>query len=209
MTTDTTRLNIERAREALARARAREVAAAVRAPRPADLSRLAEDQERRRGIDDRAEAFRGAVRERLGLGEYRGPGVPASAWVGASMSAPLCDADMCAPRLPAAFRDLDDAGESGSVVEPPVPVEAPEQTDGETAEDGVAAAPDAETAKHPDAADMSATDDAITATAEGEAEGEAPAPADLGSGLPRGYVAGETPTPPPAPKLRRKFLGLF
>ncbi|OAB55996.1 hypothetical protein AY599_04300 [Leptolyngbya valderiana BDU 20041] len=102
MSEDTTRLNIERAREALARARAGEVAAAVRAPRPADLSRLQEDEKRRAGIDAHAEAFRDTVRERLGLGEYRGPGVPPSRYVGQAMSAPLCDADICAPRpLPA------------------------------------------------------------------------------------------------------------
>ncbi|XBQ16467.1 MAG: hypothetical protein ABL308_01005 [Oceanicaulis sp.] len=104
MSEDTTRLNIERARAALARARVNHVAQAVRAPRPADLSRLAEEQERRRSIDARAESFRGAVRERLGLGEYRGPGVPASSYVGAAMSAPLCDADMCAPRVPEALK---------------------------------------------------------------------------------------------------------
>lgn len=101
MTHDATRLNIERAREALARARKNEVAAAVRAPRPADLSRLQEDEARRQSIDARAGAFRGQVRERLGLGEYRGPQTPASAYMAGLMSAPLCDADVCAPVRPA------------------------------------------------------------------------------------------------------------
>ena len=101
MTHDATRLNIERAREALARARKDEVAAAVRAPRPADLSRLQEEEARKQSIDARAGAFRGQVRERLGLGEYRGPDAPASSYMAGLMSAPLCDADICAPVRPA------------------------------------------------------------------------------------------------------------
>ena len=84
--------------EALARARMDQIAAAVRAPRPADLSRLEEAQKRRAGIDAHAGAFRDTVRTRLGLGEYRGPGVPTTSYVGRAMSAPLCDADMCAPQ---------------------------------------------------------------------------------------------------------------
>ena len=100
MTHDATRLNIERAREALARARKDEVAAAVRAPRPADLSRLQEDEARKQSIDARAGAFRGQVRERLDLGEYRGPQTPASAYMAGLMSGPLCDADVCAPVRP-------------------------------------------------------------------------------------------------------------
>ncbi len=101
MTEDTTRLNIERAREALARARADQVAAAVRAPRPADLSRLQEEEARRQSIDTRAGAFRSQLREQLGLGEYRGPETPASSYVSKMISAPLCDADVCAPEPPA------------------------------------------------------------------------------------------------------------
>jgi hypothetical protein len=101
MTEDTTRLNITRAREALARARAEHVAAAVRAPRPADLSRLQEDEVRRMSIDTRAGAFRTQLRDQLGLGEYRGPETPTSSYVSKTMSAPLCDADVCAPARPA------------------------------------------------------------------------------------------------------------
>lgn len=100
MSTDANRLNIERAREALARARSQEVAAAVRSPRPADLSRLQEEEARKASIDGRAASFREEVRERLGLGDYRGPGVPTSSYVSKLMSAPLCDADVCAPIRP-------------------------------------------------------------------------------------------------------------
>ncbi len=100
MSEDTTRLNIERAREALARARADQVAAAVRSPRPADLSRLQEDEARRVSIDTRAGDFRNALREQLGLGEYRGPETPTSSYVSKMISAPLCDADVCAPVRP-------------------------------------------------------------------------------------------------------------
>jgi len=109
MSEDTTRLNIERARDALARARMDQVSAAVRAPRPADLSRLEEEQKRRAGIDAHAGAFREAVRERLGLGAYRGPGVPATQYVSQAMSAPLCDADMCAPQPHPALKPVEAA----------------------------------------------------------------------------------------------------
>ena len=65
MSEDPTRLNIERAREALARARLDDVAMAVRAPRPADLSRLEETQARAENLSARADAFRDTVRSRL------------------------------------------------------------------------------------------------------------------------------------------------
>lgn len=112
MTHDATRLNIEKAREALARARNDQVAAAVRSPRPADLSRLQEEEARKQSIDARAGAFRDQVRARLGLGEYQGPATPASAYVPGLMSAPLCDADVCAPVRPAALESaqVSDAG---------------------------------------------------------------------------------------------------
>lgn len=103
MSHDATRLNIERAREALARARTGPAATAVRAPRPADLSRLQEQEARTHSIDAHAGAFRDQVRERLGLGAYRGPDAPASTYVSAVMSAPLCDADICAPVRPASL----------------------------------------------------------------------------------------------------------
>ena len=175
MTQETTRLNIERAREALARARMDQVAAAVRAPRPADLSRLREDQERRANIDSQAGAFRETVRARLGLGEYRGPGVPTSSYVGKAMSAPLCDADICAPAPHPAL---------------------------ETAEAAPAAEP-AETLTETDAATPAYAE---TAAASQDAVTEA---GDAYTALPEGYVAAETPAPPPAPKKRRKFLGIF
>ncbi len=112
MTHDATRLNIEKAREALARVRNDQVAAAVRSPRPADLSRLQEEEARKQSIDTRAGAFRDQVRTRLGLGEYRGPQTPASAYVAGLMSAPLCDADVCAPVRPAGLEapQVSDAG---------------------------------------------------------------------------------------------------
>jgi len=97
MTDDHTRLNIERARAALARARMDEVAAAVRAPRPADLSRLQEDHARAETLNDRASAFRSTVRERLGLSAYSGPITLSQPAVAHAMNAPLCDAEVCAP----------------------------------------------------------------------------------------------------------------
>ncbi len=130
MTEDTTRLNIERARDALARARADQVSAAVRSPRPADLSRLREDEARRMSIDTRAGAFRGQLREQLGLGDYRGPETPTSSYVSKLISAPLCDADVCAPVRPVDMKTatLEDAkaakGKSETITEtvaPPPP----------------------------------------------------------------------------------------
>jgi hypothetical protein len=103
MSHDETRLNIERAREALARARKDQVVASVRAPRPADLSRLQEEEARKQALDSRAGAFRDQVRERLSLGEYRGPAASASSYVSRLTGAPLCDADLCAPVRSDAF----------------------------------------------------------------------------------------------------------
>lgn len=121
MSHDATRLNIERAREALARAGKDQAVAAVRSPRPADLSRLQEEEARKQSIDARASVFRDQVRERLGLGEYRGPASPASSYMAGVMSAPLCDADICAPVRPAALETppaarADDAGERPATV---------------------------------------------------------------------------------------------
>lgn len=95
---DNTRLNIDRARAALARARMDEAAAAVRSPRPADLSRLQEDQARAETLNTRVTAFRDSVRSQLGLGDYTGPMTAAGA--GLAMTTPLCDADICAPVAP-------------------------------------------------------------------------------------------------------------
>ncbi|MEQ8405181.1 MAG: hypothetical protein RKE49_08790 [Oceanicaulis sp.] len=161
MSEDTTRLNIERAREALARARMDQVAAAVRAPRPADLSRLREEQERRANIDSQAGAFRETVRARLGLGEYRGPGVPASSYVGKAMSAPLCDADICAPAPHPAL----ETAEPAPAMEP---AEAVIETDS-------AAPAYAETSSAPEDT-VTETGDAYTALPEGYVAEEPPAP---------------------------------
>ena len=101
MSEDPTRLNIERAREALARARLDDVATAVRAPRPADLSRLQENQERAESLSSRADAFRDTVRSRMGLSAYSGGSVSfASSASLSGMDAALCDADVCAPAPP-------------------------------------------------------------------------------------------------------------
>lgn len=191
MTEETTRLNIERAREALTRARMDQVSAAVRAPRPADLSRLREEQDRRASIDNRAGAFRESVRSSLGLGEYRGPGVPTTSYVAKAMSAPLCDADICAPAPHPALQTVDPAAsaETAAPAAPTPLIPAP-------AVDAEAAAYD-ETSSAPAAATMAQE----TVTDEGDAF----------TALPEGYVAAETPAPSTAPKppKRRKFLGIF
>ena len=99
MSEDPTRLNIERAREALARARLDDVATAVRAPRPADLSRLQENQERAESLSARADAFRDSVRSRMGLSAYSGGSASYTSGL-SGMDAALCDADVCAPAPP-------------------------------------------------------------------------------------------------------------
>lgn len=101
MTEEQNRLNIERAREALARARSEQTASAVRSPRPADLSRLAESEARRLSIDTHAVSFRDTVRERLDLGAYRGQSAQTAQVLSGLMSAPVCDADVCMPAHPA------------------------------------------------------------------------------------------------------------
>lgn len=118
MSEDTTRLNIERARAALARARMDDVAAAVRAPRPADLSRLQEEQARLNSLNTRTGAFRDSVRERLGLGAYSGDG--GTATLSPVMDAPLCDAAVCAPAAPKLAR---------TAAPKPAPAKAPPQAE--------------------------------------------------------------------------------
>ncbi|KAA5804572.1 hypothetical protein F1654_00755 [Alkalicaulis satelles] len=121
--TDTPKpLDLEEARAAMTRARQAVAPAAVRAPRPADLSRLQEAEARALKIDARAGAFRDSVRDVLGLGGYAGPVSSPSRRAAHAMSAPLCDADMCAPvRIePAPARSADLA--------PPPP--SPSQADG-------------------------------------------------------------------------------
>jgi hypothetical protein len=182
MTEDPTRLNIERAREALARARADQVAAAVRAPRPADLSRLQENDARRQAIDTRAGAFRSQLRDQLGLGEYRGPHTPTSSYVSKMISAPLCDADVCAPARPA-LKDTASAEETPAA--PPRPQDDEIELQGEVIElEGeTPSAPEAET-------ELSAV------------EPPAEAPVKINE-------VTSDPILEPAPKKRKKFLGIF
>jgi len=104
MVSENTRLNIERARAALAKARMDGQSGAVRSPRPVDLSRLAELEQRRERLESRSEEFRDAVRQRLGLGTLDGDRLAVSSVLGsAAMDGAMCDADVCvppAPRLP-------------------------------------------------------------------------------------------------------------
>lgn len=110
MVSENTLLNIERARAALARARVQATGDAVRSPRPADLSRLAELEERRERLEARSSEFRGAVRERLGLAS-QATSLSVSKVLGvAAMDGAICDAEVCAPaapRLPGAPGKLD------------------------------------------------------------------------------------------------------
>jgi len=188
MTEDMTRLNIERARAALARARMDEAVAAVRAPRPADLSRLQEEEARKRMIDSRAGVFRESLRARLGLGEYRGPATPASAFVNGLMSAPLCDADICGPFTPVA--------ENAELRMTQAPAAAQPHAEGE-------ASPPPP--PRPRAVEDHASQ-ALEAQGPGLDAGEEPA----ASGPDMPEPASETaPAPEPAVKKRRKFLGIF
>lgn len=101
MVSENTRLNIERARAALARARVESRSGAIRSPRPVDLSRLAELEERRERLEARSNAFRGAVRQRLGLSELPAERLSVGSVLGtAAMEGAICDAEVCAPPAP-------------------------------------------------------------------------------------------------------------
>lgn len=94
------RLDLDRARAALAKVRD-ECAMAVRAPRPADLSRLREEDDRRHRIEARAGAFRMEVRSQLGLSDTQGPYSPLPLNTTGVLGHALCDADICMPAAPA------------------------------------------------------------------------------------------------------------
>lgn len=99
MSQDPSRLDLDRARGALIKART-ESAIAVRAPRPADLSRLREEEDRRHRIETRAGAFRMEVRSALGLSDTSGPYSPLPVSASGVLGASLCDADICTPEAP-------------------------------------------------------------------------------------------------------------
>lgn len=119
-------LDLDHARAALARARNDITPAAVRAPRPADLSRLQEMEARTAAIDTRATAFRETVRQSLGLGAYHGPNTAPSRLAAHAMSAPLCDADVCAPVRPVAAppAPAEIRSGAGEALAPAAPVQA-------------------------------------------------------------------------------------
>jgi len=95
------RLDLDRARAALAKVRD-ESAIAVRAPRPADLSRLREEADRRHRIETRAGAFRMELRTQLGLADTQGPYSPLPLNTSGVLGHALCDADICTPAPPMA-----------------------------------------------------------------------------------------------------------
>lgn len=95
------RLDLDRARAALARTR-EEGAMAVRAPRPADLSRLREEADRRHRIETRAGAFRMELRSQLGLADTQGPYSPLPLNMSGVIGHAVCDADICSPEPPMA-----------------------------------------------------------------------------------------------------------
>jgi len=157
-------LDLDNARAALARARNDITPAAVRAPRPADLSRLQEMEARTATIDARATAFRETVRQSLGLGGYHGPNTAPSRLAAHAMSTPLCDADVCAPVRPAAatpapaqaaITDAPDLAQAEPAAPAPAPAEtltgAPMEAEGP----GAAAGPDlSDTAAEPGPSDI-------------------------------------------------------
>ena len=213
MTDDATRLNIERAREALARARMDHAAAAVRTPRPADLSRLRAEEERRAKIEARAEDFRSSIRSKLGLSEHRAaPGAAAAGFAARSLSTPLCDADICAPVPPPA--------PGQSFVAPQAPEAPPAPPKGAveealTAEDGPALPPRPQAIEDEAAAGFTVEieDEAPYETSHGaphETSSEEPAaPPPPSQPEPIETQAPPMAAPTPERKPRRKFLGLF
>jgi len=130
-------LDLDNARAALARARHDITPAAVRAPRPADLSRLQEMEARTATIDARASAFRATVRQSLGLGSYHGPATAPSRLAAHAMSTPLCDSDVCAPvrppvpaPVPAEIKGADSETLAPARFAEPAPAPAEVQADG-------------------------------------------------------------------------------
>lgn len=101
MNRNPSRLDLDQARAALAKVR-HETPMAIRAPRPADLSRLLEEADRRHRIETRAGAFRMELRTQLGLADTQGPYTPLPLSTPGVAGHALCDADICTPEPPMA-----------------------------------------------------------------------------------------------------------
>lgn len=120
MVSDGTRLNIERARAALARARMEQTEGAVRSPRPVDLSRLSELDARRDKLEQRARSFRTNVRARLGLEDVHDDQHALTETLGsAAMDGAMCDGDFCTPSAPQLHSIMELTGKQSQLSDPP------------------------------------------------------------------------------------------
>jgi hypothetical protein len=187
---DASKLNIERAREALAKARPDAAAAALRSPRPTDLSRLRDSLAQKQKVEARADTFRAGLRAKLGLGEFAGPYSPVAFPTAELLTGqPLCDADICAPAAPPVPEfSRPEAGDP-----PPPPRPAPAQ---QTAADVDSVEP------------LAASENAIRHA------GAEPADADLRDlETVESWLSGEADPASrkaePKPRKRRKLFGLF
>lgn len=127
------RLDLDRARAALARTR-EEGAMAVRAPRPADLSRLREEADRRHRIETRAGAFRMELRTQLGLADTQGPYSALPLNMSGVIGHALCDADICSPEPPMAAPAERTKADPAPAIAPAAPATAHAATDNDTGE---------------------------------------------------------------------------
>lgn len=207
MTTDNTRLNIERARDALERAKPSSASMApIRSPRPVDLRQLDAENTKRAKIDLHADAFRHTLREKLGVNTFNGDYQPmVTPTARALMNDPMCDADVCMPRslssliphpAPAPRLDRGEEGEIdiNAVLETGVALR-------EAQDDDAAITADIEIAseKEPVSAEVSAEDapaQAVEPTEDALLEANAAPMAEMSPA-------------PEAPKKRKKFLGIF
>lgn len=117
---DSTRLNVERARAALARARMENTSMEVRSPRPVDLSQLSELDARRDKLEQRTRNFRTHIRTRLGLPNANdGQHALTESLGSAAMDGAMCDGDFCAPRSPDLVNTLELTGKHAALADPP------------------------------------------------------------------------------------------
>lgn len=120
MESESTRLNIERARAALARARMENTSTEVRSPRPVDLSQLSELDARRDKLEQRTRNFRAHIRTRLGLPEVEDTQHALTESLGsAAMDGAICDGDFCAPKAPELLHTLELTGKHAALADPP------------------------------------------------------------------------------------------
>lgn len=210
MVTENTKLNVERARDALNKAKPSALTA-IRSPRPVDLRQLEAEQRQQAKIDHLADGFRNTLRQKLGVNTFHGDYAPMmTPSVRRLMDNPMCDADVCMPQShsslapkPAPAPQLRTPGEDNAialneVLQTGIALRESGDQDAEI-EAEIEVAVECDTAEDADTAqDDEQPVSAIDTSDETQAvEAEIAEDSTL-----------ETPAPE-APKKRKKFLGIF